>query len=1141
MILHSRQFTSPLVRLKPALLAPVLLCLAIAFSETSFAQSQVSWTFAGPAGASGRIVALAADPRTDSVVYAAAPDGGIWKTQDSGLTWVPQFDSAVSLQVCSIAIDPVFPDILYVGTGEDQSPRTVHGVARSTDGGRTWGLETRFTNQPVCTLAVDPTNSARILAGSGEGLFLSSDSGVTWSKVMASPVTSISFGTPGTVYAGALGGDTPGVRDYILWRSADSGLNWISMPLPRNRTATTAQTTAVSVLVNGSNLSIVVSYLLTAVAPGSSSAAPAPFSQLDFYNSANAGVSWSSTFKIGQARPAAELFLNSVTDTLFVAGNTLLTSPNQGSTWQTVPTETSDFHGAVFTGGTLLLAGEKGLESLPFGPNSSLLSVTQLPVTQILGVSIDPQNGIWGAGPAGLFDFSSSSFGKAGVPGVEAVGSVVTSTAASGSIVVFAAGNSEVYSSTDGGLHVLSNTAIATDELRAPFPPFILDPVNPSSAYVAGSNVYHSSNSGTSWTALAAVDTDPNRVVIALAMAPSSRSTLYAATACLPEVALVSCPQNSVIWRSANAGQSWVQMNTVSGLVNRIAVDPRQSNTLYAAIGAFPGGPSLSAGAIAGDLLKSINGGGAWVSVHSNLPTTPINTVIIDATSLPAQFNLPAQTLYVGTDAGVFVTFNGGLQWTDIGFGLPASPITGLAIAQPAGILAAATFGRGIYSCSITGLAPGLIVNPLSLESTIMQGTIVHTGLALSNVSVNTVTWQLSTIEPWLSVPQSSGSLGPAASVQVPLDASAADLQSGVYTGRIQLITASSTQTISVNAHVTPSPSHITIISGDNAMGSPGSTLPPLQVLISDLNNLPLPGVSVSFTITTGGGTLSAGVAVSNDAGSAGVFLQLPPTPGIVQVAARSGDLSATFTLTAVSTPILLADSVYDGVTFSSYPSFGPGSIISIVGQRLTSSESAVASDSQLPASLLGARALVASAAGDIPLPLFSVSPTQIRALLPYSLTPGTYKLRTELGLVRSNEIAISIMAFDPGIFTLSGSGKGPGVFLKDDGSIVTAANPADRGSRVTFYAAGLGAVNPSITAGSPGASKEPLNRTVQSPKVFFDRYSATVTYSGLAQGIAGRYQVTVQVPPLVSPATNVSVSLTIGGFTSNRVTIPVR
>jgi len=83
--------------------------------------------------------------------------------------------------------------------------------------------------------------------------------------------------------------------------------------------------------------------------------------------------------------------------------------------------------------------------------------------------------------------------------------------------------------------------------------------------------------------------------------------------------------------------------------------------------------------------------------------------------------------------------------------------------------------------------------------------------------------------------------------------------------------------------------------------------------------------------------------------------------------------------------------------------------------------------------------------------------------------------------------------------------------------------------------------VNPAVEAGQAGAATEPLNRTDASVRVFFDTYQADVIYSGLARGIAGRYQISVRVPALITPATNISMSMTIGGFASNRVTIPVR
>src|SRR5439155_22217270 len=116
---------------------------------------------------------------------------------------------------------------------------------------------------------------------------------------------------------------------------------------------------------------------------------------------------------------------------------------------------------------------------------------------------------------------------------------------------------------------------------------------------------------------------------------PAQARTLYVATACLPEVTQTSCATTSLIWRSANAGTTWTQMGPVQGLVNRLAVDIRQTNTVYAAVGAFPAGPSLTAGFISGDILRSTNQGQVWTSMRGNLPPISVNALVIDPTSLP--------------------------------------------------------------------------------------------------------------------------------------------------------------------------------------------------------------------------------------------------------------------------------------------------------------------------------------------------------------------------------------------------------------------------------------------------------------------------------------------------------------------------
>ncbi|MBI4474981.1 MAG: hypothetical protein HY646_20105 [Acidobacteria bacterium] len=1065
------------------------------------------------------MLALAVDPRNDSVLYAATPGGGIWKSEDGGDTWIPRFDSAPRPQVCSLTIDPRNPDIVYVGTGDDESPRPGQGIGRSSDGARGWVFSARFTSQPVCALAVDPADTRRIFAGSAEGLFVSADAGTSWNKVLSSAITSIVFDAQRNIFVGMVGDDAPGLRENLLAYSTDAGSTWTSIALPANPNAPAAETTWVTVLPTADALSVAVSYRLSAPLPGTDNVFPPPASELDFYRSTDRGVTWSTTFAIGQVRPPMQMLADPSTGNLYLTGTRLLISSSQGVSWDSSVTAGADFHTAVFTRGSVLLGGDTGFQAVPLVLGGTASSVSQMPIGRFLSTSFDSTTGVWGAGPAGLLHLFplGTNPPEVRVPQIGAAGRVrIAGTSAN----IFVSANRRIYTSNDRGSSFSGSTVIPDGELRAPFPPIALDSANTATAFTGGRRIYRTNDSGASWTALALVDSDPASVVIALTVAPAVRTTMYAATACLPEVALISCPQVSRIWRSANGGQSWVQASIVEGFVNQIAIDPRITNIVYAAIGAFPAGASRSAGYIPGDLLQSTNQGATWSSIRRNLPFSPVNTILIDPASLPPQITQPAQRLFVGTDSGVFASFNAGVQWIDIssspGSELPQSPVTDLALRSD-GTLLAATFGRGIYSTSLTGLAAGIVASQLSIELTVTEGATITTGIPINNVSTgSTFGWRLTALESWINVPEPTGVLRPASSFEVPIRISAAGLRAGTYIGRMVLLSGPYTQRILVTVHVTASPAQMIIIGGNNAAGAASTTLPPLQVLVSDANQAPLPGVAVTFEIASGGGSLTARTVVTNFVGIAGTTLTLPSVPGPVRVVARIGSLSATFTVSAVPAPSLMADSVVDGVTFNTYTSFGPGSILSISGQNLAAGPS---SDT---------RVVLLTPSGEMPLLLVSVSTQQIKALLPLDIAPGTYRIRVEVGAGRSNEIQIVVAAFAPAIFTVKERGRGLGVFVKEDGSLVTTANPADRGSVVTFYAAGLGQVDPS-------------NQTIRTPRVFFDIYQAEVLYSGLAPEIAGRYQVTVRVPAFVSPATNISVSMTIGGFASNRVTIPVQ
>ncbi len=1086
----------------------------------SFVWSQVSWNFAGPREWPDRIRAVAADPK--GVVYAAAPGGGIWKTTDFGATWTPRFETASSLQVCSVAVDPNNADVVYAGTGDDQSPRPLQGVARSSNGGVSWTFSVRFTNQPVCTLAINPVDSKQILAGSRDGIFLSTDSGGNWVKVFSLPVTSIAFGKDGLVYAGVLG-STSTARDRLLWRSSNGGRVWTSMSLPDHPNVSGADTDWVSVTIEPDAISILVSYNSTPLVAGDAST-------LDFYRSADSGVTWTSTFGFAESRPPVSVIHDAKSDSLYLIGSTLLNSANDGGSWNSVPTKGTGFHSVATVNGQLVLAGDDGIEAVSLSAGVAATVIPQLPGGRFLGVSFDPSDAIWAASPAGIVELFPFTNGKdLRVTGVDEAGDVASP---SGTSNVFVSSHTQVFHSTDSGAHFTSRLVIPAAELRAPSPPLLPDPGNTATVYIAGQHLYRTSDSGANLTTLGTVDPDPTHVVIALAVAPASRLLFYAATSCLPDVSSTPCSPVSIVWRSTNGGDSWVQAGSVTGLVNRIAIDPRQPNTLYAAIGAFPGGASTTAGYISGDLLMSTSGGTNWTSVRSNLPDVPINAIVIDPTSLPAMLTQPAQRLYIGTDSGVFVTFNMAIQtsptWTHlagtVSHTLPASPVTDLALRSD-GTLIAATFGRGVFWTSTTGIAPGVIVSRLSMSVTVRQQNSLMTGITLTNAAA-AVTYglHLGSYEPWMTIPQPNTEIRPGTVEEIGIRVSASGLQSGVYVGRLELISAGNVQNILVEARVAAAPAHLTVVGGNAQTAGTGGTQP-VQVLISDASDLPVAGVPVTFAVTTGGGAVSNRTALTNALGIAATTLTLPPTPGVVGLAFTAGDLNATATVTAMSAPSLFSNSVIDGVAANPYTPLGPGSVISISGENLADGTASAAAP--LPTLLRTTKVFITSGMSDVPLLLISVSPTLLRAMIPTTTSPGAYSLRVEVGSRRSNSVAVSVAPFAPAIFTVSGNGRGQGIFVKSDGSIVSAANPADRGSLVTFYAAGLGAV-----AG--------LN-TVRTPRVFFDIYQAELISSGLAPNMPARDQIVVRVPAFVSPATNVSVSLSIGGYTSNRVTIPVR
>src|SRR5262245_16284470 len=150
----------------------------------------------GPAVTSGRIAALAVHPKDRATWYVAVASGGVWKTTNAGTSWNSIFDGEGSYSIGAIALDPKNPDTVWVGTGENNSQRSVgygDGVYRSDDGGKSWKNVGLAKSEHIGKIVIDPRNSDVVYVaaqgplwapGGDRGLYKTTDGGKFWKKVL---------------------------------------------------------------------------------------------------------------------------------------------------------------------------------------------------------------------------------------------------------------------------------------------------------------------------------------------------------------------------------------------------------------------------------------------------------------------------------------------------------------------------------------------------------------------------------------------------------------------------------------------------------------------------------------------------------------------------------------------------------------------------------------------------------------------------------------------------------------------------------------------------------------------------------------------------------------------------------------------
>ena len=669
-----------------------------------FAAQALTWQFMGwdhvlpgifGAGRyAGWINDLAVDPANRQRLYAATPVGGLWKTDDNGGHWQPLTDRECILTTSSVAVDPVNPSIIYLGTGHFPYIYGC-GLLRSTDGGATWarmspstwlqpdGTEPSVMIRDIAILPQTAGTSASttVLAATTNGLFRSTNSGATWTAVLTigwyyliNDVV-VDANSPTTLYAAAY--DYFGQGRTGIFRSTDGGVTWTQL---LNGLPTWAETRDARVAVSRSAPTLVYAGICTNTA-GCYSAS------WQVYSSGDGGTSWTLR------GTAPELFYLAVDPhdpaRVFTGGVHLRRSVDGARTFADITGFMHlDQRAIAFdpvTPGVVYSGSDGGVYRSADGGNSWTDLNSDLAIAMFYpGITPDPQtaggilggtqdNGIDYRGSDGTWRLLGTGDGgytaiDPGPPRIEyAEVQWIPNSGYSGPL----------RRPTGQPYFSRAVNGINGGERAAFIPPLVMDPSRHQTLYFGTYHIYRSTDGALSWTVISGDLTKGSNPYVgflsSIAPAPSDPLTVYAATF------------DGNFHRSTDGGATWTLR--VQGLPNRsltdIAVSSANPQLVYAVFSGFQ----------AGHVFRSQDGGTTWEDISGDLGDVPVNAVAY----VPG-----ADILFIGTDVGAFSSTGAGGVWSVPADGLPPTLTEELVYDPTAQLLYAATQGRGIYAIQLS-------------------------------------------------------------------------------------------------------------------------------------------------------------------------------------------------------------------------------------------------------------------------------------------------------------------------------------------------------------------------------------------------------------------------------------------------------
>ncbi|MCX6173830.1 MAG: hypothetical protein NTZ27_03650 [Ignavibacteriales bacterium] len=714
--------------MKKDLLVKYLTCFLLSLSFFKIINGQtidqkyfngLQWRMIGP-HRGGRTVGAVGVREQPNVFYIGVNNGGVWKTNDFGRTWIPIFDQQPTGSIGDIVVAPSNPNVIYVGSGEGvQRPDLSigDGIYKSTDAGKTWINTGLKDAQQIGGLAIDPKNENRVFVAAlghpygpntERGVYRTLDGGKTWERVLykdentGAIQVSIDPNNSNIIYAdlwaGRQGpwenGEWNG-QESGLFKSTDGGSTWkkLTKGLP-----TTEQG---------------LGRIGFCIAPSNSNRMYATVDSRKYggiYRSDDAGESWTminSDGRLwGRGDDFAEIKVDPFNSDIVYSANVVVwKSVDGGKTW-------SGFRGAP--GGDdyhriwinpdnsniMLIASDQGAIVTVNG-GESFSSWYNQPTAQFFHVSADnafPYNVYSGQQESGSIGIASRgndgqiTFREWHPVGAEEYGYVIADPKDSNIIY---GGKISKYDKRTGQTQNISPEAVRSGKSRfIRTAPILFNPIDNKTLYYAGNVLFKTLDGGNSWEIISPdLSRESWDIPASVGIYTKDemkkmprRGVIYTVAPSYVDINTIWCgTDDGLIHVTRDGGKTWKNVTppeiTSWSKVSLMDASHTDINTSYAAVN------RIRLDDMRPYIYRTNDGGKTWKEIVNGLPNDPINVVKED----PYRKGL----LFAGSETAVYVSFDDGENWQSLRLNMPATSIRDLIIKDDD--LVIATHGRSFW------------------------------------------------------------------------------------------------------------------------------------------------------------------------------------------------------------------------------------------------------------------------------------------------------------------------------------------------------------------------------------------------------------------------------------------------------------